>query len=123
MSGFNFPNIGSSNSITIPSDVQYAIGADGINVKVLPSGSAPNVVYRIGDGTVHPEGWDNVDGNKYLDFYITAGEQGIQGINGVNGQNGKTPIYDFSYNESSGELEYSLVGYNLESELNTVTEW
>ena len=34
---------------------------------------SPNVVYRVGDGTVHPEGWDNVLDNEYLDFYLPQG--------------------------------------------------
>lgn len=130
---FNTPiTVNGSENIKIPSDVQYAISVDGINVKVLPAGTPPNVVYRIGDGTVHPEGWDNTDGNKYLDFYVSAGAkgekgdtgatgqrgiQGIQGIQGVrgqagvNGNDGKTPLYEFSYNETTGDLEYSLVSY------------
>lgn len=66
---FNYPNQEIDN-IKIPSDVQYAVGVDGINTKVLPAGAIPRVVYRIGDGTVQDEGWENIEGNKYLDFYM-----------------------------------------------------
>lgn len=85
---FNYPQTDNSTSITIPPNVQYAIGVDGINTKVLPAGSTPTVVYRIGDGTVHPEGWENIDGNKYLDFYISAGATGAEGDQGEQGQRG-----------------------------------
>lgn len=94
---FNYPQTDNSTSITIPPNVQYAIGVDGINTKVLPAGSTPTVIYRIGDGTVHPEGWENIDGNKYLDFYVSSGatgatgprgERGIQGIQGNQGTQG-----------------------------------
>lgn len=47
------------------------IHVDGVNTKVMPAGTPPTVVYRIGDGTVHPEGWDNVLDNEYLDFYLS----------------------------------------------------
>jgi len=47
------------------------IHVDGTNTKVMPAGTPPSVVYRIGDGTEHDEGWDNVDGEEYLDFYLS----------------------------------------------------
>ena len=87
---FNYPQTSNGSTITIPPEVQYAIGVDGINVKVLPSGSTPNVVYRIGDGTTHPEGWDNVSGNKYLDFYVSTGATGATGDTGPIGPTGAT---------------------------------
>lgn len=69
----NIPNINSSGTgISIPSNVQWAIGVDGVYTKIIPSAYRPRVVYRLGDGTVHPEGWENIDGNKYLDFYLPA---------------------------------------------------
>lgn len=61
-----------STEIKIPPNVQYAIGVDGINTAIIPSGYRPQVVYRIGDGTTHSEGWENIEGNKYLDFYLPA---------------------------------------------------
>lgn len=85
---FNYPQTSNGSTITIPPEVQYAIGVDGINVKVLPAGTSPNVVYRIGDGTVHPEGWDNVSGNKYLDFYVSTGATGATGSQGDIGPQG-----------------------------------
>jgi len=69
---FNYPNSSSKSEVLIPPNVQYAISVDGVYQKVLPPQSNPYVVYRIGDGTVHPEGWENITGNKYLDFYLPA---------------------------------------------------
>jgi len=88
MGDFNYPTTVSGAEIRIPPNVQYAIGVDGINTKVLPIGSTPNVVYRIGDGTTHPEGWENIDGNKYLDFYISTGSTGAGGDKGDTGAKG-----------------------------------
>ena len=85
--------------------VQNRISVAEVNHKILPAGTPPQVVYRIGDGTVHPEGWDNVDGLEYLDFYLSAG------ATGATGKDGGSPIYDFTYNATTGDLEYSLVGY------------
>jgi len=70
--GFNYPNSNSESEVLMPPNVQYAISVDGVYNKVLPPQSNPYVVYRIGDGTVHPEGWENITGNKYLDFYLPA---------------------------------------------------
>ena len=133
MAGFNIPV--SSNSNTVSTGILNQIHADGINVKILPAGTSPNVVYRVGDGTVHSEGWDNVDGEKYLDFYISTGatgytgeqgEDGIrgltgsigltgdtgeQGIAGINGLNGSTPVIEFTYNSITGDIEYEVVNY------------
>ena len=67
----NYPNSGDSNEIRIPPNVQYAISVDGINTKIVPNSYAPNVIYRIGDGTVHPEGRENISGNKYLELMTT----------------------------------------------------
>ena len=93
----NIPLLNDENSITIPSNIQYAIGVDGINVRVEPAGTSPNVVYRIGDGTVHPEGWDNVDGNKYLDFYISTGAKGATGDKGEDGESAYNQAVDNGY--------------------------
>lgn len=68
--GFNTV-IGSGGSDKVNTAVLNQIHVDGVFVKTTPMGTAPNVVYRIGDGTVHPEGWDNVLDNEYLDFYIS----------------------------------------------------
>jgi len=92
---FNFPTSGNETQINIPSNVQYAIGVDGINVKILPAGTSPNVVYRIGDGTVHPEGWENIDGNKYLDFYISTGATGATGEKGETGKSAYAQAVDY----------------------------
>lgn len=101
---FNYPQTSDGSSITIPSDVQYAIGVDGINVKVLPAGSTPNVVYRIGDGTTHPEGFDNVDGNKYLDFYISTGSTGAAGADGEPGASAYTQAVNAGYTGTESEF-------------------
>ena len=65
--GFNTV-IGSGGSDKVNTAVLNQIHVDGVFVKTTPIGTTPNVVYRIGDGTVHAEGWDNVLGNEYLDF-------------------------------------------------------
>ena len=126
----------SSNNVDLVSTaIVNQIHVDGINVKVLPAGTSPSVVYRVGDGTEHNEGWDNVEGQEYLDFYISTGAtgatgkqgdigttgitgengeqglQGIQGISGVNGLNGSTPVLEFTYNSLTGNIEYEVVGY------------
>jgi len=83
--GFNYPNSNSESEVLIPPNVQYAISVDGINNKTLPDGTTPYVVYRIGDGTIHPEGWENILGNKYLDFYMSNGAKGAKGDKGEAG--------------------------------------
>ena len=87
MAGFNAPQ-GSRTSDLVSTAIVNQIHADGVNVKVLPAGSSPTVVYRVGDGTTHVEGWDNVEGNEYLDFYISTGLTGQQGIQGNTGEAG-----------------------------------
>ena len=64
------------------------IHVDGTNTKVLPAGEPPRVVYRIGDGTVHPDGFENVDGYEYLDFYVSTGATGADGEKGDTGSTG-----------------------------------
>lgn len=128
------------------------INVDGINVKVMPAGTSPNVVYRVGDGTIHPEGWDNVQDEQYIDFYISTGatgatgpkgEQGPTGLSGTNGidgidgatgpqgpigatgatgDNGLSPNYEFQYNASNGNLEYRLTGWSYE-QTPSIEEW
>lgn len=62
------------------------IQVSGVNVKVLPAGSSPSVVYRIGDGGVPPEvGFANVLDSEYLDFYISTGAVGATGAKGETG--------------------------------------
>ena len=116
---FNIPSQGSSTEIKIPPNVQYVIGVDNIDVVTLPSGSSPTVTH-------------NADTNT-LTFYLAQGatgsqgiqgEQGVQGIHGIqgiqgltgsqgrDGEDGRTPMYEFSYNDVTGDLEYTLVGYN-----------
>jgi hypothetical protein len=113
---FNIPSQGSSTEIKIPPNVQYVIGVDNIEVVTLPSGSSPTVTH-------------NADTNT-LTFYLAQGatgsqgiqgEQGVQGIQGIqglsgakgtSGENGKTPLYEFSYNDVTGDLEYTLIGYD-----------
>ena len=48
-------------------------------------------------------GWDAV--NKILTVPTVKGEPGSNGYNGL------TPLYEFTYNSTTGNLEYSLVGY------------
>lgn len=62
---------GTGSSDKVSTAILNQIHVDGVFVKTTPMGTAPNVVYRVGDGTVHPEGWDNVLDNEYLDFYIS----------------------------------------------------
>ena len=81
--GFNTPNTDSSNSVFTA--IVNQIHVDGTNVKVLPAGTPPTVVYRIGDGTVHPDGFENTDGFRYLDFYVSTGAQGAKGDKGEDG--------------------------------------
>jgi len=69
---FNVP-VDSNGQTNINTAIQNQIHVDGVNTKIIPAGSEPSVVYRVGDGTVHPEGWDNVVGNEYLDFYLSRG--------------------------------------------------
>jgi len=70
--GFNTaPNSGNGRDL-VSTAIVNQIHVDGVNTKGLPTGYSPSVVYRIGDGTVHPDGWDNVSGNEYLDFYMPS---------------------------------------------------
>lgn len=116
------------------------INVDGVNVKVMPAGTSPNVVYRVGDGTAHPEGWDNVVDEQYLDFYVSTGATGSQGLQGIQGPKGNTgdagatgpagavgndglsPNYTFAYNSGTGELTYEFSHWSQESDV-TVEEW
>ena len=82
--GFNTPDATDSTDKLLTS-IRNQIHVDGVNVKVLPAGTPPTVVYRIGDGTVHEEGWDNIDGEEYLDFYVSAGAKGAKGDKGEDG--------------------------------------
>ena len=43
------------------------------------------------------------------------GPAGVDGIHGVDGNNGLTPLYEFTYNETTGNLEYNLIGYTDEN--------
>jgi hypothetical protein len=67
-------------------------------------------------GVQGPQGTQGVQGEP--------GPQGIPGPAGYNGRDGHTPIIEFSYNETTGDLEYEVVGYE---SLQTVpvggTEW
>ena len=69
--GFNTPR-GNSENNGLNTSIVNQIHVDGVNNKGLPTGYSPSVVYRVGDGTVHPDGWDNVIGNEYLDFYMPS---------------------------------------------------
>ena len=63
-----------------------------------------------------------VEWNK-ISSVITFGiPQGVQGANGANGLNGLTPNYIFSYNSTTGNLEYSLSGYTNETNI-AIEEW
>jgi len=100
---FNYPTSVSGKEIRIPPNVQYTIGVDGIFTKVLPAGNTPNVVYRIGDGTDHPEGWENIEGNKYLDFYISTGATGATGDKGESGKSAYTTAVEYGYTGTQEE--------------------
>lgn len=137
--GFSIP-IQSSGTDKVSTAILNQINVNGVNVKVLPAGTNPNVVYRVGDGTVHPEGWDNVDGEQYLDFYVSTGakgnvgpagsvgpkgeqgEQGPIGLTGAVGNDGLSPNYTFGYNTDTGELTYEFSHWSQESDI-TVSEW
>jgi hypothetical protein len=55
------------------------------------------------------------------------GEQGLQGLSGpagYNGRDGYTPIIEFRYNDTTGDLEYEVVGYeSLQTTPVGGTEW
>ena len=67
--GFNTPR-GNSENNGLNTSIVNQIHVDGVNVKIVPDTYKPSVVYRIGDGTINPEGCDNVTGEEYLDFYM-----------------------------------------------------
>ena len=74
--GFNTaPNSGNGRDL-VSTAIVNQIHVNGVNTKALPTGYAPSVVYRVGDGTVNPEGWNNVVGEEYLDFYLPYGASG-----------------------------------------------
>jgi hypothetical protein len=76
MSFNTVPSTGGSRDL-VSTAILNQINVDGVNVKIVPIGTDPNVVYRVGDGTPHPEGWDNVVGQKYLDFYLSRGSYSV----------------------------------------------
>ena len=111
--GFNVP-IGTNNIDKVSTAIVNQIHVDGVNTKAIPTGYAPSVVYRIGDGTVHPDGWDNVDGQEYLDFYMPYGTSGGSTSTG-GGQ------YIGSGNQAKG-ISY-LNQVSSENDLMTVESW
>ncbi len=54
-------------------------------------------------------GWDSV--NKILTVPTVEGARGARGERGERGFDGKTPLYGFTYNSATGNLEYTLTGY------------
>ena len=111
---FNIPKQDSESSVSTA--IVNQINVDGVNLKVLPTGQDPNVVYRIGDGTTHPEGWDNVTGQKYLDFYLSRGiVEGVSSTGSGGGQFlGYAPgVKGLQYMaQSTAQNEYLVVGEN-----------
>ena len=53
-----------------------------------------------------PASWDAV--NKILTVPTEKGDKGDPGVDGVDGQDGLTPQVVFSYNSSTGNLEYEV---------------
>ena len=104
--GFNTPNTDSSNSVFTA--IVNQIHVDGTNVKVTPAGTPPSVVYRIGDGTVHPDGFENTDGFRYLDFYVSTGAQGAKGDKGEDGLSAYEQAVQGGYSGTQEEF-YTLI--------------
>ncbi len=109
--GFNtIVSAGSDDFVSVA--VLNQIHVDGVFVKIVPNSYAPNVVYRVGDGTVHPEGWDNVLNNEYLDFYMpylngTGADDYIKAILGAYSAN---PITRNDGNVlSAGDMYYNTI--------------
>jgi hypothetical protein len=128
--GFNSIGSASEGEVLIPPNVQYVIGVDNIANVTLPAGNTPYVTYDSGTNTLtfyNAQGATGATGSQGIQgVQGIQGEQGIQGVagaNGVNGENGKTPLYSFSYNDVTGDLEYTLTGYNDLETTQSVTEW
>jgi len=69
------------------------------------------------------EGTDAVwDGTTLTVPKGDTGEKGDAGNDGNNGGNGLTPNYEFTYNPSTGDLEYTLTNYSDINDL-TIQEW
>ena len=105
--GFNSP-VGTSDKDYVSTAIVNQINVDGTNVKVLPAGTPPTVVYRVGDGTVHEEGWDNVEGEQYLDFYISTGARGADGLKGEDGESAYSQAVAGGYGGTQEEF-YTLL--------------
>lgn len=110
---FNVPTDSDASS-TINTDIVNQIHVDGVNTKIIPTGSDPSVVYRIGDGTVHSEGWDNVLGQEYLDFYLSRGVgTGVSGSGGGQFLGFSNATKGLQYmNQSTAENEYLVLSDN-----------
>ncbi len=105
----SFNTIGTASGVDrVNTAILNQISVDGVNVKVLPAGTPPNVVYRIGDGTVHPEGWDNVLDSEYLDFYVSSGTQGVKGDKGEDGLDAYSQAQQAGYLGTESEF-YALL--------------
>ena len=105
--GFNSP-VGTSDKDYVSTAIVNQINVDGTNVKVLPAGTPPTVVYRVGDGTVHEEGWDNVEGEQYLDFYVSTGARGADGLKGEDGESAYSQAVAGGYGGTQEEF-YTLL--------------
>lgn len=57
-------------------------------------------------GPAGPQGLQGVPGMAGAKG--AKGDRGTAGVDGVNGYNGLTPIVSFSYNETTGDLEYTV---------------
>lgn len=94
---------------------------DDLTLTSIVNNGNGTITLTFSDGTVHttedltgdtgPQGVQGVQGI-----------QGVQGAAGINGLNGYTPIITFSYNETTGDLEYDIT-YDDTTGSEQVEEW
>ena len=67
----------------------------------------------------NPTQFKGTDGKSAYELAVDSGFVGteqefldsLKGADGAIGENGKTPIYDFTYDEATGDLSVELIGY------------
>lgn len=99
--------VGNTIELRIPKGVDGTDGVDG---------------YTPVKGTDYSDGVDGTNGVDGQDGYTPIkGIDYVDGIRGATGYDGRTPIMEFTYNPSTGDIEYEVVGHE---EIQTeIGEW
>lgn len=109
--------------INIKGEIGSAVEAATANVESTAVTTASDAVDTYLDSNTTSGAYDVIIShinNNVDDFKGVQGDTGLAGLDGLDGSDGKTPIYEFIYNEDTGDVDYRLIE---EVPYDDVQEW